>query len=213
VHPEDFFQAAILRAGLLQMLFEAGAQLGRGRLPDHHFQLLGDLALGIVDLLEDADEQIVERLDAVEEYSHEPFLPKLWRLKPARAAFLSERPWMGPLQSIRSRKGAVALPFGGTCEVPRHCSFDTEGTEHARSDHSPGQLSRELREGTGPDLSRRRWAIGLSFLAAAVGAVVGAYQTGLIRRLPDIAPAKSGTRKRWTRRTMPIRCFRCRTPH
>ena len=54
----------------------------------------------------------------------------------------------------------------------------------------PHQLSRELREGTGPDLSRRRWAIGLSFLGAAIGAVVGAYQTGLIRRLPDILPGK-----------------------
>ena len=54
----------------------------------------------------------------------------------------------------------------------------------------PAQLSRELREATGPDLTRRRWAIGLSFLGVAVGAVVGAYQTGLIRRLPDIAPGK-----------------------
>ena len=55
---------------------------------------------------------------------------------------------------------------------------------------SPDQLSRELRKGTSPDLSRRRWAIGLSFLGAGIGAVVGAYQTGLIRRLPDIAPGK-----------------------
>lgn len=54
----------------------------------------------------------------------------------------------------------------------------------------PAQLSRELREATSPDLTRRRWAIGLSFLGVAVGAVVGAYQTGLIRRLPDIAPGK-----------------------
>ena len=54
----------------------------------------------------------------------------------------------------------------------------------------PAQLSRELREGTGPDLARRRWAIGLSFAGVAVGAVVGAYQTGMLRRLPDIAPGK-----------------------
>ena len=54
----------------------------------------------------------------------------------------------------------------------------------------PGQLSRELREGVSPDLSRRRWAIGLSFLGCAIGAVVGAYQTGMIKRLPDIAPGR-----------------------
>ena len=52
----------------------------------------------------------------------------------------------------------------------------------------PSRLSRELRTGDGADLSRRRWAVGLSFAGAAIGAVVGAYQIGLLKRLPDIAP-------------------------
>lgn len=50
---------------------------------------------------------------------------------------------------------------------------------------TPRQLSRELREETGPDLRRRRWVIGLSLLGVAAAKVVSAYQTGLIRRLPD----------------------------
>ena len=52
----------------------------------------------------------------------------------------------------------------------------------------PDRLSRELREGRSPDLTRRRWAIGLSYAGMAIGAIVGAYQTGMIKRLPDIAP-------------------------
>jgi hypothetical protein len=42
----------------------------------------------------------------------------------------------------------------------------------------PSQLSRELRNGESSDLSRRRWAIGLSFGGAAIGILIGAYQTG-----------------------------------
>lgn len=53
---------------------------------------------------------------------------------------------------------------------------------------SPTQLSQELREGSSSDLSRRRWAIGLSFAGVAIGAIVGAYQTGLIKHLPEILP-------------------------
>lgn len=49
----------------------------------------------------------------------------------------------------------------------------------------PSRLSRELRTGRGEDLRRRRWILGLSLLGAAIGGVVGAYQTGIIRRLPD----------------------------
>jgi hypothetical protein len=55
---------------------------------------------------------------------------------------------------------------------------------------SPGQLSEELRVGRSPDLSRRRWAIGLSFASAGIGMVVGAYQTGMLRRLPDVLRGK-----------------------
>ncbi len=54
----------------------------------------------------------------------------------------------------------------------------------------PAQLSHELREETSPDLARRRWAIGLSFAGVLIGKVVGAYQTGIIKRLPDILPGR-----------------------
>ena len=54
----------------------------------------------------------------------------------------------------------------------------------------PRQLSRELRLGRSPDLQQRRWIIGLSFGGAVIGLFVGAYQTGLIRRLPDILPGQ-----------------------
>jgi Vitamin K epoxide reductase family len=50
----------------------------------------------------------------------------------------------------------------------------------------PHRLSLELRKGTGPVLRRRRWIVGLSLLGAAMGQVVGLYQTGILRRLPDL---------------------------
>lgn len=55
---------------------------------------------------------------------------------------------------------------------------------------APATLSRELREERSPDLTRRRWTIGLSLVGAAIGGVVTLYQTGIIRRLPDILPGK-----------------------
>lgn len=54
----------------------------------------------------------------------------------------------------------------------------------------PSRLSRELREESSADLKRRRAALGLSFAGVAIGATVGAYQMGLIKRLPDILPGK-----------------------
>ena len=54
----------------------------------------------------------------------------------------------------------------------------------------PSRLSRELREDDSADLTRRRAAIALSFGSAAIGAIVGAYQTGIVKRLPDILPGK-----------------------
>ena len=54
----------------------------------------------------------------------------------------------------------------------------------------PAVLSSELREGASPDLTRRRWAIGLSFAGSAIGMVVAAYQTGILKRLPDILPGE-----------------------
>ena len=55
---------------------------------------------------------------------------------------------------------------------------------------APADLSRELREEQNSDLGRRRWIIGLSFTGSAIGAIVSLYQTGIIKRLPDILPGK-----------------------
>ena len=49
----------------------------------------------------------------------------------------------------------------------------------------PSELSRELRLGQVPDLRRQRWLVGFSFVGVAIGQVVGLYQTGILRRLPD----------------------------
>ena len=54
----------------------------------------------------------------------------------------------------------------------------------------PARLSLELRQGRSADLARRRWAIGMSFAGAGIGMLVGAYQTGMIKRLPDILPGQ-----------------------
>lgn len=50
---------------------------------------------------------------------------------------------------------------------------------------NPQQLSRELRTAETPDLTRRRWIIGLSLLGTAMGQIVSLYQTGVIGHLPD----------------------------
>ena len=50
---------------------------------------------------------------------------------------------------------------------------------------TPGELSRYLRTGTDPAMRRRRWIVGLSLVGAAMGKVVTAYQTGIVRHLPD----------------------------
>jgi hypothetical protein len=50
---------------------------------------------------------------------------------------------------------------------------------------APAELSRQLRLGHSPDLTRRRWIIGLSFVTAAAGQIVTLYQTGIISHLPD----------------------------
>lgn len=49
----------------------------------------------------------------------------------------------------------------------------------------PGKLSKQLRESTGPDLTRRRGVVGLSFLASTALQVVGLFQMGIIRRIPE----------------------------
>ncbi len=54
----------------------------------------------------------------------------------------------------------------------------------------PSELSHQLREESSPDLQKRRIGIGLSLAGAVIAGVVTAYQTGLIKRLPDILPGK-----------------------
>lgn len=54
----------------------------------------------------------------------------------------------------------------------------------------PPELSRDLREGAGPELKRRRIGIGLSLFGALLAGAVTAYQTGLVKRLPDILPGE-----------------------
>ena len=54
----------------------------------------------------------------------------------------------------------------------------------------PSRLSRELREGTGPDLKRRRIGIALSMAGVVVGGAVAAFQTGLVKTLPEILPGR-----------------------
>lgn len=53
---------------------------------------------------------------------------------------------------------------------------------------SPTRLSDELRNDASPDMQRRRLGIAFSLGGALIGGVVSAYQTGLIKRLPDILP-------------------------
>lgn len=55
---------------------------------------------------------------------------------------------------------------------------------------APADLSHELREGRSPELTARRRIIGLSLVGAAIGGVVTLYQTGIIKRLPDILPGR-----------------------
>jgi uncharacterized membrane protein len=54
---------------------------------------------------------------------------------------------------------------------------------------SPTQLSHELRTAQTPHLKRRRWTLGLSLLGVAGGSIVGLYQMGILKRLPDF-PSK-----------------------
>lgn len=50
---------------------------------------------------------------------------------------------------------------------------------------NPAELSRALREGDGPFLSRRRGVVGLSLVSIASMGVITLYQTGIIKHLPE----------------------------
>ncbi|HEX5504486.1 MAG TPA: vitamin K epoxide reductase family protein [Thermomicrobiales bacterium] len=49
----------------------------------------------------------------------------------------------------------------------------------------PTELSRQLREGSGPHLARRRGIAGLSLAAMGALGLVTLYQLGILRRLPE----------------------------
>ncbi len=49
----------------------------------------------------------------------------------------------------------------------------------------PSELSRELRQGTSPDLAKRRLIVGLSLVGTLMAQIVSLYQVGLIKHLPD----------------------------
>ena len=49
----------------------------------------------------------------------------------------------------------------------------------------PAALSRELRKAEDPFLARRRDVVALSFVSAAAMLMVGLYQIGLLRHLPE----------------------------
>lgn len=50
---------------------------------------------------------------------------------------------------------------------------------------NPRQLSHELREEVTPDLTKRRWTVGLSIVGVAMDAAFALYQTGIVKKLPD----------------------------
>lgn len=51
---------------------------------------------------------------------------------------------------------------------------------------SPAELGAQLRLSRIPDMGRRRWIVGLSTVGLAAGAIVGLYQMGILRRIPDL---------------------------
>lgn len=55
---------------------------------------------------------------------------------------------------------------------------------------APADLSDQLRDHQSPDLRRRRQIVGLSLIGGLIGAVVTAYQTGLVKKLPEILPGR-----------------------
>ncbi len=50
---------------------------------------------------------------------------------------------------------------------------------------TPAELGRELRQGYGPFLKRRRGIIGLSLFSCGVLGAVALYQTGILKKLPE----------------------------
>jgi hypothetical protein len=91
-----------------------------------------------------------------------------------------------PLQSLEARRGGApatqAEQSGGHDLLPRPNRARSERPSRPK----PTQLSHELRRESSPDLTRRRWLVGLNLAAATLGKIVSLYQVGIIRRLPDL---------------------------
>ena len=50
---------------------------------------------------------------------------------------------------------------------------------------TPTELSRDVREGQGADMNRRRWIVGLSMVGVSIAQIVSLYQVGIVKHLPD----------------------------
>lgn len=50
----------------------------------------------------------------------------------------------------------------------------------------PKELSIQLRTERSPELRRRRWMLGLQLVGVAAGSIVGLFQMGILKRLPDL---------------------------
>lgn len=79
----------------------------------------------------------------------------------------------------------LATTFAPPSSHPRS-PRESEVPTRPRTALTPRQLSHELREESDPDLKRRRWLVGLSFVGAALGKIVSLYQVGILPRLPDL---------------------------
>ncbi len=73
------------------------------------------------------------------------------------------RPAGPPAASVRPRPGGVGRPTSAAAE----------------------RVSDDLRRGAGDFLEQRRWIAGLGSLASAALGMVGLYQFGLLRRVPE----------------------------
>jgi hypothetical protein len=77
VHLENLLEAFDLLLGLGQMRLEALLQFRIRRVRNHLRQSLGDLVLGVINVLDLMHEEIVERFDVAGEETHVMFL-SLW---------------------------------------------------------------------------------------------------------------------------------------
>ena len=70
VHHEDLLDPLDLILGLGQVVLEGLLELGVTDLLDHLRQRLGDLLLGVIDVLQGMDEEIVQGLDRLGKQTH-----------------------------------------------------------------------------------------------------------------------------------------------